>query len=94
MSGAPNPLEADDFGAVVLHRPVFFWTLEQVEQMLGVSRGWAARNGRMSTDALTSRADRAKLRIVDLTPNQDSPTLRVRDQDLVTFLRVNRIEYS
>ena len=89
-----NPLAADDFGAVVLRRPVFFWTLEQVEQMLGVSRGWVRRNGRMATDAMTSRADRAKLRIVDLTPNQDTPTLRVAERDLETFLRVNRIEYK
>lgn len=89
-----NPLEADDFGAVVLRRPTFFWTLEQVEQMLGVSKGWAQRNGRMATEALTTRSDRAKLRIVDLTPGQDQPTLRVAERDLVTFLRVNRIEYK
>lgn len=94
MSSAPNPLEADDFGAVVLRSPVFFWTVEQVEQMLGVSAGWVLRNGRMSTDATRSRADRTRLRLVDLTPNSDERTLRVRHEDLLTFLRVNRITYE
>lgn len=94
MSGVPNPLAADDLGGVVLHKPTFFWTVEQVEQMLGVGKGWVARHGRMATAPAVTRADRSKLRLVDLTPQEDTPTLRVRDADLRTWLRVNRIEYT
>lgn len=88
-----HPLDADEFTVPIkLPEVSMFWTLTQICQILGVTRGWLKNNvmGMSSLD----KPDRRKLRVVDLSPGQEKPTWRVRHTELQRFLSVRNIPYN
>lgn len=89
----PHPLDADEF-TVPLRLPEvsMFWTLEQICQILGVNRGWIKNNAVGMRGG--GKRDRRKLIVTDLTPDQDTPTYRVRHNELKRFLSMRNIPYK
>lgn len=89
----PRGVAADDSGATYIRPPVFFWTLDQIDTMLAVPSGWTKRNSRVAGDRINGPGDRAKIVTVDITPNEDAATWRVRHEELIRFCRRRGIAF-